>query len=151
MKPRLIVSRFRSFRAGIALDQQLVPLLRAREALALDGQGLGVPVGDVELGLLQGDHVDDLVLEHPRPVERLVGGSRAGQRHDLAGAGPDGRDERQADRPAAEPLVVLHDLDLGRLGRGVAEPLGQLAVDRLEVPRHVLAQQLVLLRVDQGP
>ena len=74
---------------------------------------------------------------------------RAGQRDDLAGAGPDRRDERQADRPAAEPLVVLHDLDLGLAGRRVAEPLGQLAVDRFEVTRHVLAQQLVLLRVDQ--
>ena len=72
----------------------------------------------------------------------LLRGAGAGQRDDLAGAGADGRDERQADRPAAEPLVVLHDLDLGQARRGVAEPRGQLAVDRFEVPRHVLAQEL---------
>ena len=55
-------------------------------------------MGDVELGLLQGDDVDDLVGEHPRPVERHPGGPRAGQGDDPAGAGADGGDERQADR-----------------------------------------------------
>ena len=47
---------------GNALEQQPVPVLRAGKALALDGQGLGIPVRDVELGLLQGDHVNDFVV-----------------------------------------------------------------------------------------
>ena len=55
-------------------------------------------------------------------------------------------------RATVRPLnfcVVLHDLDLGQARRLVAEPLDQLAVDRLQVVRHVLAQEVVLGRVDE--
>ena len=131
-----------------SLQEHPVPLLGPGKALALDGERLGVPVGDVELGLLQGDHVNQLVGEHPCPVERHPGGPGAGQGHDPAGAGADRGHERQADRPAAEPLVVLEDLDLAPARRRVAEPRGQRRVDRFEIARHVTAQQIVLGGVD---
>ena len=120
--------------AGHAFLKHLVPGLRARAFLALDGQGLGEPVRDVEVSLTKRDHVCIFVDHYARPVERLVGARRVGEGDDFAGASADGRDERQAGGAAAEPLVVLHDLDLGLAGRFIGELLGQLGVGGFEVP-----------------
>ena len=134
---------------GNAFQEHAVPLLGPGKALAFDGQRFGIPVGDIEFGLLQGDDVDDLVSKHARPVERHPSCFRAGEGDHATGAGTDGGDERQADRPTAEPLVVLEDFDLGAAGRLVAEAACQRGVDRFEVPRHVTAQELILGRVEQ--
>ena len=73
MKPRSMVSRFISSPAGTRSQQQLVPGLRPREALVADRQTFREPVRHQEVGLLQVEDVDDLVPQHPRPVERLGG------------------------------------------------------------------------------
>ena len=137
------------FAGGDAFLEHLVPGLGAGGVLAFDGEGLGVPVGDVEPGLLQGDDVGDLVDHHAGPVEGLAGGAGAGQGHDLAGAGADGGDERLAGGSAAEPFVVLHDLNLGAAGGLEPEPLDQGIMFFFEEFGQIFAQKRVLVGEDE--
>ena len=58
-------------------------------------------------------------------------------------------DEGESHGPAAEFLMILHDLDLGQAGRLVAEALDELAVDRLQISSHVLREDGVLGRVGE--
>ena len=136
---------------GSAVQEQLVPLLRPRIALVFDRQGFGVPVRDVEVRLLQVQHVNKFVLEHAGPVvflRHVVGRS---QGHHLAGAGSDRADVRQPDHAGAEPAVTagvagpLKDLEQRLARRLELKLLNQHRVNFFfQILGGVLGQDLVL-------
>ena len=55
---------------GKPVQEQIVPGLGPRIALAPDGQPFGKPVRTVEIGLLERDDVDHFMCQHPGPVHR---------------------------------------------------------------------------------
>ena len=138
---------------GHALDQQIVPGLRPGIAFVEHGQGFGVPMRNVEVGLLQVEHVDELVLQHPGPVELLPLVGRRLHGHHLAGAGADGVDVRQADHPGAEPAVAVgvfgpvENLEQRLLRRLEGQLLAQLRIHLLQVPGGIAGQDLVALAI----
>ncbi len=138
-----------------ALQQHLVPRRRPRVTFAVHCQCFGVPVWDVEVGLLQVQHVDKLVLQHAGPIVALGHISGTGQGHDLAGARPYRTHVGQADHPRAKPAVAarvasaIEDLEQRLFFRLVAELLDVLRVDLVfQVASHVPGQQAILHAVE---
>ena len=140
---------------GDSVEQQLVPLDRPRIALGANGESLGVPVRNVEVGLLQREDVNELVLHHACPVQRMVHPRGAGHCDDRAGRGSDRLHPRQPDHAGTEPLMSVQPLrfvvnfDLRPALRLEAEQGRQFGIDLFEVLGHVPREQLVELGV--GP
>ena len=91
--------------------------------------------------------MDELVLEHARPVEpdsRLV---RRRERDDPARAAADGADVRHADQPGAEPAVAAgvsvaaEDLDRRPAAGRESEDTDDLGVDRVLEPARRLPRE----------
>ncbi len=136
---------------GDSLEEQVQPLVRIC-SFDPDCEGFSIPVGNVEVRLLQREDVDELVTQHPCPIEGFRGGMRRCERDDQARRSANRLDPRQADHAGTEPLmgtVTLGgsiDFDLRLPWWLEPELAGQLGVDALEIVRHRLTEKPLVFR-----
>ena len=57
-EPKINIIQVHQITAGHAFTEKLIPLLRARKPFVGDGQAFGKPMGDLEMGLLEGEPLE---------------------------------------------------------------------------------------------